>query len=92
MGLDMKTRKKICGKIFRRYQKAGKKGKAKILDEYAQTLEYNRDYLACLLANRGKTRYAVSGGKPRQICRKRARKRPPEGFRRQKNGEAGKIP
>jgi len=92
MGLDMKTRKKICGKIFRRYQKAGKKGKAKILDEYAQTLEYNRDYLACLLANWGKTRYTVSGGKPGQICRQRARKRPPEGLRRQKNGEAGKIP
>ena len=70
MGLDMKTRKKICGKIFRRYQKAGKKGKAKILDEYAQTLEYNRDYLACLLANWGKTRYTVSGGKPVKFAAK----------------------
>ena len=64
MGLDMKTRKKVCGKIYKRYQKAGKKGKAKILDEYAQTLEYNRDYLAHLLANWGKTRYAIYGGKP----------------------------
>jgi len=63
MGLDMKTRKKICGKIYRRYQKSGKKDKAKILEEYASLLEYNRDYLAHLLTNWGKTRYAVSGGK-----------------------------
>ena len=55
MGLDMKTRKKICGEIFKRYQKAGKKDKAKILGEYAQTLGYNRDYLAHLLTNWGKT-------------------------------------
>jgi hypothetical protein len=63
MRLDMKTRKKICGRIFKRYQKAGKKGKAKILDEYAPLLDYNRGYLAHLLTNWGKTRYAVSGGK-----------------------------
>ena len=63
MRLDLKTRKSICGKIFRRYQKAGKKGKGEILDEYTQTLECNRDYLAHLLANWGKTRYAPSGGK-----------------------------
>jgi len=64
MGLDMKTRKKICAAIFKRYQKAGKKGKAKILDEFATTLNYNRDYLANLLTNWGKTRYSVSGGEP----------------------------
>jgi len=62
MGLDMKTPKKICGAIYRRYQKAGKKGKAQILDEYVQTLAYNRDYLAHLLANGSKTRYAVIKG------------------------------
>ena len=63
MGLDMKTRKKICGKIFKRYQKAGKKEKGRILDEYAQTLDLNRDYLAHLLTNWEKKRYAISGGK-----------------------------
>jgi hypothetical protein len=57
----MQTRKKICVKIYQRYQKAGKKGKGKILDEYAKTLECNRDYLAHLLANWGKTRYAAIG-------------------------------
>jgi hypothetical protein len=63
MGLDMKTRKKICNEIFKRYQKAGKKDKGKILDEYTKTLGYNRDYLAHLLSNWGKKRYATIGGK-----------------------------
>jgi len=64
MGLDMKTRKKICGRIFKRYQNAGKKDKGRILDEYVPLLDYNRDYLAHLLSNWGKTRYALSDGKP----------------------------
>jgi hypothetical protein len=63
MGLGMKTRKKVCGRIFKRYQQAGKKDKKRILDEHAQTLGLNRDYLAHLLTNWGKTRYALSGGK-----------------------------
>ena len=63
MGLDMKTRKKICNEIYRRYQKTGKRGRSKILDEYSITLGYNRDYLACLLSNRDKKRYAVIKGK-----------------------------
>src|SRR5215510_14577326 len=61
MGLDMKTRKKICRKIYKRYQKAEKREKGKILDEYTQTLDLNRDYLAHLLTNWGKTRYALQG-------------------------------
>jgi len=64
MGLDMKTRKKIYGALFKRYQKTGKKGKTQILDEYSVTLGLNRDYLANLLTNWGKTRYAPSSGKP----------------------------
>ena len=63
MWLDMKTRKKICGEIFKRYQKAGKKGKAKLLDEYVETLGYNRDYLAHLLTSCGKTMNALVDGK-----------------------------
>jgi len=74
MGLDMKTRKKVCGKIYKRYQKASKKSKARILDEYASLLEYNRDYLAHLLANWGKTRYAALGGKPVKFTSKPAAK------------------
>ena len=70
MRLDMHTRKKICEKIYRRYQKAGKKGKGKILTEYAKTLECNRDYLAHLLTNWGKIRYATSGNKTVKLIAK----------------------
>ncbi|MCL2277604.1 MAG: transposase, partial [Treponema sp.] len=63
MGLDMKTKKKICKEIYKRYQRAGKKVKAKILDEYSRTLNYNRDYLARVLSTWGKTRYSVLDGK-----------------------------
>jgi len=63
MGLDMKTRKKICARLFRRYQKSNKKTKAQILQEYTLTLGYNRDYLALLLRNWGKSRYAFWSGK-----------------------------
>jgi hypothetical protein len=83
MGLDMKTRKSICGRISKRYQKAGKKGKAKILDEYTVTLGYNRDYLANLLANWGKTVYAISGGKPVKYAAKPAS----EGRKKASNGK-----
>ena len=78
MGLDMKTRNKVCGQIFKRYQKASKKGKSKILDEYSTTLKMNRDYLAHKLTNWEKSypigyaRYAVNN----QICRKTPVKKP----------------
>ena len=79
MGLDMKTRKKICNEIFRRYQKTGKKGKGKILEEYSATLGYNRDYLACLLSNWDKKRYANIKGKTIKFVAKepaKGRKKP----------------
>jgi hypothetical protein len=82
MGLEMKTRKKVCNEIYRRYQKAGKKNKAKILDEYTETLGYNRDYLAHLLSNWGKERYATIGGKTIKFVAKEPVKRhhkPPGG-------------
>jgi hypothetical protein len=66
----MHTRKKICAKIYRRYQKAGKKGKGETLDEYAKTLECNRGYLAHLLTNWGKTRYAAIGNETAKFIAK----------------------
>ena len=86
MGLDMKTRKKICDEIFRRYQKAGKKGKARILDEYTATLNYNRDYLATLLTNWGKTRYAPSKGGYVKYVAKPTVKRSPRAVKSKKTG------
>jgi hypothetical protein len=59
MGLDMKTRKKVCGELYREYQGARKKEKGRLLKEYALRLGLNRDYLAHLLTNWGKTRYTI---------------------------------
>jgi hypothetical protein len=59
----MNDKKKVCGEIARRYQKANKKGRGKLLDEYTVTLGYNRDYLAHILSHWGKSRYVRAGGK-----------------------------
>jgi len=75
MGLDMKTKKKICAEICTRYQKASKKEKALILDEHAETLGYNRDYLAHLLTNMGKARYVGVDRKPVKLVAKQPTKR-----------------
>jgi len=78
----MHTRKKVCEKIYRRYQKAGKKGKGKILSEYAKTLDCNRDYLAHLLTNWGKRRYAAIGNETVKFVAKepaKGRQKAPEG-------------
>jgi len=70
MRLDMKTRKKVCGKIYKRYQKESKKGKAQILNEYSKTLNLNRDYLAHLLTNWEKSRYVTVGSKTVKLIAK----------------------
>jgi len=80
MGLDMRDRNKVCGEIFRRYQRPGKekrrKEQGKIPDEYAVTPGLNRDYLAHKPANRGKTVNTVGAdGKPVKIIAKPPRKR-----------------
>ncbi|MDR2633311.1 MAG: transposase, partial [Treponema sp.] len=67
MGLDMNDKKKVCAEIARRYRKADKKGRGELLDEYTVTLGYNRDYLAHILSNWGKIRYARIDGKPVKI-------------------------
>ena len=65
-GVRHENQKMICKEIYRRYQKARKKDKAKILDEYSRTLDYNRDYLAHILANWEKVRYSIVDGKSSQ--------------------------
>jgi hypothetical protein len=52
----MKTRREIFEAHYRRYQRAGKKDKGKILDEVAGTTGLNRDHLAHVLASYGKER------------------------------------
>jgi hypothetical protein len=60
----MKDKKKVRGEIARRYQKAGKKERGKLLDEYTVTPGYNRDYPAHILSNRDKKLYVRIEGKP----------------------------
>ena len=60
MRLGMSTRGEIYEAHFRRYQKAGKAEKDKILDEVAGTTGLNRDHLAHVLADYGK-----QGGVPK---------------------------
>jgi len=64
MGLKMAEKKAISAEISKRYQKAGKKQKGKILDEFCQTTGYNRKYALHLLANWGKTQVVSVSGKP----------------------------
>lgn len=55
MGLTMKEKKAITMEIAHRYQKARKKQKGTILDEFTALTGYNRDYASYLLSNHGKT-------------------------------------
>ena len=56
MGLSMETRKEIRREHYKRYQKASKKEKGQILDKLVGTTGQNRDYLAWVLTNYGKTK------------------------------------
>ena len=81
-GLDMVTRRQIGRVMAERYQKARKKEKTKILDEFIKITKYARGYGKWLLRNwgrrivmwRGKQRLVVIGQRPRD--QKRKRKRP----------------
>lgn len=55
MGLTMKERKAVTKEIARRYQKANKKHKGLILNEFTALTGYNRSYASYLLNNHGKT-------------------------------------
>jgi len=91
MGLDMKTKKKICKEIYRRYQKARKKDKAKILNEYSRTLDYNRDYLAHILANWEKIRFSFVDGQSVKYVAKEPVKRRQEPHKGKKTGRPEKY-
>ena len=51
MGLDMKTKKKLTEETAKWYCTAGRKQKAKIIDEFTATTGYNREYAIHLLKN-----------------------------------------
>ena len=94
MGLEMKDKKKICEEIHRRYQMATKKDRGKLLDEYAVTLGYNRDYLANILSHWGKTVYDTVSGRPVVIkaCPPRVRNRSATTTQAVTSGRRGRKP
>jgi hypothetical protein len=62
MGLKMQEKKALTGEVSKRYQKAKKKEKTKILDEFVKNTGYNRKYALHILANWGKTTKVHLGG------------------------------
>ena len=51
MGLTMKEKKAISKEIAKRYKKARKKEKGKILDEFTKLTNYTRCYASYVLRN-----------------------------------------
>ena len=77
MGLTMKERKSVTRAIASRYQKASKKQKGIILDEFTELTGYTRCYASYLLGRHGK-RVRISGnvvvvGDVRVRARRRSR-------------------
>lgn len=62
MRLTMKEKQKITQQISKRYQRARKKEKSKILDEFVEVTGYNRAYASNVLNNWGKKIYRRIGG------------------------------
>jgi hypothetical protein len=62
MGLTMPGKKELANEVSKRYQKAGKKEKTLILNEFVETTGYHRKYALHILANWGKsTTVCISG-------------------------------
>jgi hypothetical protein len=54
MELSMKSKHEVIGRVYRRYRKATKGEKGKILDEFTKTTGYTRKYAAWVLSQWGK--------------------------------------
>ena len=61
--ISMRVRKVISKEVAKRYQKARKKEKSKILDEFVELTGYNRKYGSWLLRNWGREVVVWSGSK-----------------------------
>ncbi len=75
MRLELKERQKIAGLMSGRYQKAGKKEKGRILDEYVDLTGQNRAYASYLLNNWGQK---IRVGDTVYILGRRKKKKPVE--------------
>ena len=63
MGLTMSERKAVLRQTFARYQKACKKEKGRILDEFVKLTGLNRKYASWVLTTWGKKRYCWVDGR-----------------------------
>ena len=61
--ISMRVRKVISKEVAKRYQKARKKEKSKILDEFIELTGYNRKYGSWLLRNWGREVVVWRGGR-----------------------------
>jgi len=73
VSLDMATRVRITNEVRKRYQKASKKEKGRILDEFCATTEYKRHYAARVLREKPEKKSKSPPGRPRP-CRGQGRK------------------
>ena len=78
MRLTMKEKKKLGAVLAPKYQKARKKEKGNILDQFINATHYNRSYAAYVLRSHGKklwlnTQVAVIGDAKKRVFRKKLR-------------------
>lgn len=78
MRLTMKEKKKLGAVLAPKYQKARKKEKGNILDQFINATQYNRSYAAYVLRSHGKklwlnTQVAVIGDAKKRVFRKKLR-------------------
>ncbi len=76
MGLTMDEKRAVTGETARRYQKATKKQKGVILDEFTALTGYNRSYASHILHNWGRRVYLRVRGETVAVVFGRPRKRP----------------
>jgi hypothetical protein len=85
VSLDMRTRMRVTKEVVKRYKRASKKAKGKILDEFTEITGYNRSYAARVLREGATTvkpaRRARGKSPPKADGRGRKKKYGPEVLR-----------
>lgn len=89
MGLTMRERKTVTREMARRYQRAVKRQKGVILDEFTALTGYNRSYASHILHNWGRKRYLQLGG--RTVAAVLGAPRKPRRHRQREYGEGALL-
>ena len=88
MGLNMKIKQALVRETSKRYQKANKKGKSKILDEFVLTTGYHRKYALALLKHFREQAMLPIAGKTVMLKAETKKKRKSGGGRKPTYGPA----